>query len=304
MDIKAELAMLNEQLAIEQHLQFTLGHGERLLAEVANQHAQATIAMQGGQVMTFQPKKQEPVLWISQFGYLNSGAAIRGGIPICWPWFGSHPSDQQQPKHGFARTSPWRVLETQVVDEDATQLVLELEKTPETHALWPHSAQLQLIVTVGAQLTVTLMTRNTGQETITLTEALHSYFLVSDVTTQVKIHGLEGTQYIDKVDRDQRKVQQGAVTISGETDRVYLDTQADCVIEDARLHRRLRIAKTGSASTVIWNPGAEKAKQMGDLGSIGYLSMVCVETANAADNSVTLQPGDEHQLTAIISVEK
>ncbi|MDY6993223.1 MAG: D-hexose-6-phosphate mutarotase, partial [Pseudomonadota bacterium] len=279
-------------------------HGGRLLAEIANQQAQATIAVHGGQVMTFQPKKQEPVLWISQFGYLNSTASIRGGIPICWPWFGPHPHDTQQPRHGFARTSPWRVLETQIVDGDATQLVLELEKTPETHALWPHSAQLQLIVTVGAQLTVTLITRNTGQDTITLTEALHSYFLVSDVTTQVKIHGLEGTHYIDKVDRDQRKVQQGAVTISGETDRVYLDTQAECVIEDARLQRRLRIAKAGSASTVVWNPGGEKAKQMGDLGSIGYLSMVCVETANAADNPVTLKPSDEHSLTALISVEK
>lgn len=302
MDIKAQCSMLNDKLAIDNHLQFTTGHGGRLFAEVSNKQAQSTIALEGGQVMTFQPKKQEPVLWISQFGHLNSAGTIRGGIPICWPWFGPHPSNKQ--RHGFARTSLWHVIDTQIVAEDATQLVLELEKTPETHALWPHDAQLQLIVTVGAQLTVELLTRNLGAQPLTISEALHSYFLVSDVTTQVKIHGLEDCHYIDKVDKDQRKVQAGAVTIEGETDRIYLDTQADCVIEDERMQRRLRIAKQGSASTVVWNPGPEKAKQMGDFGTIGYLSMVCVETANATDNQVTIQPGDEHRLVASVSVEK
>lgn len=305
--IKDKLKALNDRFAIvatEGQIEFELGHNEVILAEVANQQAKSTISLHGGLIMTFQPKKQEPVLWISPFGYLNETAkSIRGGIPICWPWFGPHATDDSQPRHGFARSVLWEVVETQKTIEGAIQLTLELHNTPETQTQWPHTTRLQLVVSIGKQLEVRLITHNRGQTPFVLTEALHTYFMVSDVT-QIAIHGLEGCQYLDKVDNStQRKTQTGPVTIQGETDRVYLDTTADCVIEDPRLKRRIRIAKENSRSTVVWNPWIEKAKAMKDLGQIGYLNMVCVETANALDNAVTVAPNEVHQLQAVISIE-
>ena len=300
-----ELQVLNERYFTTRHLEFKAGRNGNFVAEIKNDHAEATISLEGGQMMTFQPRDQEAVLWLSPFAPLNPNKPIRGGIPVCWPWFGPHSTDSDKPAHGFARTALWTVVNTKNLDDGATQVSLELVDNEATLALWPYAFRLQLIITVGTQLQLELVTRNTGDKTFTIGEALHTYFNVSDVT-QTSIHGLENCQYIDKVnniDNAQRDVQEGAVTISAETDRIYLDTTADCVIEDRGLKRRIRIAKQGSQSTVVWNPWTEKAARLGDLGYQGQLRMLCIETANAADNVVEVAPGGEHCLQAVISVE-
>ena len=155
---------------------------------------------------------------------------------------------------------------------------------------------------VGAKLTVSLTTSNQGDAPVEIGEALHTYLRIGDIG-DIAITGLEGCAYLDKVDGAQRKTQAGAITCTGEVDRVYVNTAAACVIEDARLQRRVRIEKTGSASTVVWTPWAEKADKMGDFGPDGWRRMVCVESANAAENVVTVAPGQSHTLTAVYSAQ-
>jgi D-hexose-6-phosphate mutarotase len=297
-----ELNSLNQRFAIPGHVQFKEGPGGLVVAEIANAHAESMIALQGAHVMTFQPRGQEPVLWLSSFGKFAPGKSIRGGVPICWPWFGPHAVDAKLPGHGFARTVMWEAKETKALPDGATFLRFGLVETEATRAQWPHPSTVELLVTVGAALRVELVTRNTGSASFPLGEAFHTYFHISDVA-DMAIRGLEGCAYLDKVDGFARKTQQGGVKIEVEVDRVYLDTEADCLIEDRGLKRRIRIAKSGSRSTVVWNPWTEKAEKMGDFGPEGHRGMVCVETANAVDNVVTLVPGAAHSLVAVISVE-
>jgi D-hexose-6-phosphate mutarotase len=273
-----------------------------VVAEIANRHAEAVIALQGAHVMTWQPRGQEPVLWLSRFGKFAPGKSIRGGVPICWPWFGPHAEDAKLPGHGFARTVMWEVLETRAQPDGATFIRFGLIETEATRAQWPHPSSAQLRVTVGAELKVELATRNSGNAPFRIGEALHTYFHISDVA-DMAIKGLENCAYLDKVGGTTRKTQQGPIVIESEVDRVYLDTEADCLIEDRGLKRRVRIATRGSRSTVVWNPWVEKAEKMGDFGPEGYRGMVCVESANAVDNVVTVLPGAEHVLQAVISVE-
>lgn len=298
----AELNNLNQRFAIPGHVQFKEGPGGLAVAEIANAHAESMIALQGAHVMTFQPRGQAPVLWLSSFGKFAPGKSIRGGVPICWPWFGPHAADAKLPGHGFARTVMWEAKETRALPDGATFLRFGLVETEATRAQWPHPSTVELLVTVGAALRVELVTRNSGGAAFPLGEAFHTYFHISDVA-DMAIRGLEGCAYLDKVADFARKTQQGAVTIASEVDRVYLDTEADCLIEDRGLKRRIRIAKSGSRSTVVWNPWTEKAEKMGDFGPEGHRGMVCVETANAVDNVVTLAPGAAHSLAAVISVE-
>lgn len=298
----ATLETLNDDFAIAHYLEFKAGRDGIPVAEINNDHAVATISLQGGHLMTFRPRDHDPVLWLSNFAPMDKNKPIRGGIPICWPWFGPHATDKKKPAHGFARTNLWKVIKTTRIDNGVTQIALELVPPPDLRTLWPSATQLQLIVTVGSQLKVELLTHNTSSEPITIGEALHTYFQVGDVR-EMAIHGLDNCEYIDKMDNSLRKQQQGAVTIQNQTDRVYLNTTADCIIEDSRLKRRLRIAKQNSHSTVIWNPWEGQAAQLGDCGYQGYLNMICVEVANAADNVVTVKPGEKHHLQMTVSVE-
>jgi glucose-6-phosphate 1-epimerase len=293
---------LNARFAIADQASFAAGPGGFPIVSVRNAHADAAIALQGADVTSFQPHGQEHVLFLSRHAVYAPGKAIRGGIPICWPWFGPHPTDPTKPDHGFARTRPWSVLDTTAMPDGATRVRLGLTDDAATRALWPHAFALELTVTVGATLEVTLVARNTGHEPFVCGGALHSYFRVGDATA-ITIQGLEETAYVDKVDGGRLKVQQGTVTIAGETDRVYTDTTAVCVIVDSTLGRRVTVAKEGSRSTVVWNPWCDKARRLADLGDDEYTEMVCVEVANAGDDTVTVAPGGEHRLGTTIGAE-
>ena len=296
-----DLNELNQRFAIAGHLSFKEGPGGLAVAEIANSHAQASIALQGAHVMTFQPQGQAPVLWLSQYGKFAAGKSIRGGVPVCWPWFGPHPVEPGFPAHGFARTVMWEVLDTSVGDNGETRINFGLIETDVTHTQWPHTTSVQVKVTVGAALSVELVTLNNSNQSFEIGEALHTYFHISDIA-DVQIKGLEQCEYLDKMEDFARKTQQGSVVIESEVDRVYLNTSADCLIEDQGLNRSIRIATRGSRSTVVWNPWIEKADKMGDFGQDGYRGMVCVETANAFENIVTVAPGAAHSLVTIISV--
>ncbi|MBI4809057.1 MAG: D-hexose-6-phosphate mutarotase [Nitrosomonadales bacterium] len=297
------LTELNQRFAIGNHVQFKEIAEGMIVAEVANQHALSNIALQGAHIATFQPRGEEPVLWLSPRAKFAPGKSIRGGAPICWPWFGPHKNDSKLPGHGYARTVPWDVLETKALQDGSTFLRFGLVESDATRAQWPHASSVQLEVTVGKALRVELVTTNTGKAAFELGEALHTYFQISDVANMT-IRGLENCEYLDKVKDFARFNQQDGIVIESEVDRVYVSTTADCVIEDKGLKRAIRIAKQGSKSTVVWNPWTEKAEKMGDFGPALQRDMVCVESGNALENVVTLAPGESHRLVAVYSVEK
>jgi len=285
-----QLQTLNDRFAINDHLQFVVGHGGMPIVAINNALGKASIALQGAHLLDFQAEGEQPLIWMSDDATFAAGKSLRGGIPVCWPWFGPHPTDSSQPSHGPARTTMWSPVSTASLNDGSHAITLAWEPADS-------SLQVKLHITIGSLLSLTLETTNRGSDSVELSEALHSYFRVGDVR-QAYIEGLESCDYIDKVDGFTRKQQHGAITISTETDRIYLNTQQQCAIIDPSMQRKIIITSAGSQSTVVWNPWIEQAAKMGDLGQDGYLHMLCVETANAADNVIQLAAGSSHSLTA------
>lgn len=282
--------------AIPGHVGFREANG-LLIAEVRNALGSADICLQGAHLMTWRPKTQDvPVVWLSRDAKVAAGKSIRGGAPVCWPWFGAHAMESSFPGHGFARMVPWQLLETGIEPDGATRLTLRLENSEKTLTQWPHPCRLDLTIRVGETLRMEMVTENTGGEAFVIGEALHTYFQVSDIGS-VRVTGLEATEYWDKVGGSTLRRQDGAIAFAAETDRVYINTPAECVIEDDGLKRRIHVAKSGSQSTVVWTPWIEKANKMGDMGQPdGWREMLCVESANALENLVTVAPGARHSL--------
>jgi len=287
---------LNQRFSRDRLLGFRDVNG-LVVAEIDTPLATAALCLQGAHLMTWRPKAQvEPVVWLSKLAKLVPGKSIRGGAPVCWPWFGPHATDAKLPAHGFARTVPWEVAAARVCGDGAIEIALAFAGNEQTRALWPYRVRAELLLTVGATLKAELTTVNEDDRDVIIGEALHTYFHIGDIAA-VRVRGLDGCAYLDKVDGGAHKQQDGVVAFAGETDRVYLNTAAECVIEDDRLRRRIHIAKSGSRATVVWTPWTEKADKMGDFGPDGWRGMVCVESANAAQNTVTVRPGGSHTLT-------
>lgn len=299
---------LNEHYA-QPGLTFVEGAGGLVFAEVDNAQATASICLQGAHLVTWKPKSEaEPVIWVSDMAKYGPGKSIRGGVPICWPWFGPHATEKAFPGHGFARTVMWQVTGSETLADGATRIKFMLAQNDQTRAQFAKACRAELVVMVGTALGVELITTNLDTEPVEIGEALHTYFRIGEIG-DIRIAGLESTAYLDKVGEPTRRTQSGAVTCTGEVDRVYVDTEADCVIEDARLGRRIRVAKTGSRSTVVWTPWQEKAEKMADFGpgkqnQGGWREMVCVESGNALENVVSIAPGDVHIMAVRYNVER
>lgn len=250
----------------------------------------------GAHVASWAPAGADEVLWMSDDSVFSADTAIRGGIPVCFPWFGPGRSGGMTPAHGFARLSEWYLVGASV-EKGTAHLSLELT-ADEAGDLggFPDDFTARLDVAMGRKLTVSL-TVTAGEAPLDLEEALHTYLAVGDVR-EVTIEGLAGAQYLDKLDGEHHQ-QDGEVTFRGRTDRVYRST-ATTVVDDGR--RRVVVAKQGSADTVVWNPWDEVAAQMGDFTSDQWPHMCCVEAANCLDDAVTVAPGASHTMSTTISL--
>ncbi len=264
-------------------------------------HASATarVALNGAHVMEWTPAGHSPVLYLSPDAILAEGKAIRGGIPICWPWFNAHPTDASKPMHGIARNRPWTLVRADEKTDHVT-LLFKLESDEATQELWPQDFRCYLGISIGAALEVTLMTENTGSESFSVAEALHTYLTVGDIK-QISIVGLHDTPYLDTVGERTLRHQTGDVTFEGEVDRQYHST-AGVVIHDPALSRKLIVDKLGSSTTVVWNPWIEKSKRLADLPDEAFHNFLCVEAANAGDATVTVQPGGSHAISTRVTV--
>ncbi|MFA6920286.1 MAG: D-hexose-6-phosphate mutarotase [Gallionella sp.] len=291
------ITALNTQFGIDGQLVFVEDASGLVVAEINNELGSARLCLQGAHLMSWQPKSQAvPVVWLSKDTRPAAGKSIRGGAPVCWPWFGAHAAESAYPGHGFARTVPWRVIESGSEPCGATRLTLRLVASDKTRTQWTDECNLDLTVIVGQSLRMEMTTENTGSADFVIGEALHTYFQIGDIGA-VRVTGLEGCEYWDKVGGSNLRRQEGAISFSGETDRVYINSGAECVIHDDKLKRRIHVAKSGSLSTVVWTPWIEKANKMGDMGQPeGWREMVCVESANAIENVVKVAAGSRHTL--------
>ena len=297
------IEQLNQTFGIAGQLSVIEGKGGFPVIAIDNDHAKAKISVYAAQVLSFQPGgATADLMFVSENAYYQPGKATKGGIPICWPWFGPDPEGLGRASHGFVRNRMWTLLSTDTTATGETKVRLGVNADEETQKIWPHSFELVLEVLVGQTLTVALITSNTGDSAFSITQAFHSYFTVGDIN-QVKVLGLEETTYLDKVDDGKEKKQSGEIAFSTETDRIYTDVKPELTIEDSALNRRIRISTTGSKTAIVWNPGKEISNKMADLTAQDYLKFVCVETANAADDVVEVAPNSAYKLQAIYAIE-
>lgn len=292
---------LNTRNALPGTAVVTTGEAGLPMVRITTLQANADIYLHGGQITSWRPAGHEEVLFLSRHSRWEQGRAIRGGIPICFPWFRSKADNPKAPAHGFARTRPWD-LSIIAQEEEAVAVTFNLESDESTRHWWPYSFSAMLRITVGARLTVTLFVDNLGTEPFTFEEALHTYFRVGDVR-QAHIEGFGRAFYLDNTDGNREKSGGDLVSLSGPTDSAYLSTEAPITIVDPVLRRRLRTEKVGSRSTVVWNPWEQAAAQLSDLGDDEWPSMLCVEAANMLSNAVTLAPGEQHTMSATITVD-
>lgn len=259
----------------------------------------ATITLQGAHLISYKDGGIER-LWLSPTAEIKPGKAIRGGVPICWPWFGDH-SDPDLPAHGLVRTAIWQVIHSEENDRFASVTlspIFDLLKSP----YLPQYAALSLNIKIDARaLELTLTTQNQSNQTLGITEALHTYLPVSDLD-MAYLSGLQGCIYADKLANYEEQVDTSEQRyLNKPTDRVYFDDQDYLELIDTRAKQITRISKTGSKTTVIWNPGAVQARQMGDLGEAHYRGFICVEAANALDKIVSIAPNQTHSLSQRLS---
>lgn len=289
---------LNEKFALsngKNHLCVVEGNGGMPVIDIKNKFATAVISLQGAHVLSWTPEGHEDVIWLSEDASFAPGKSVRGGIPICWPWFGAHESDSGLPAHGLARTAMWEIICTEALEDGSTRITFTTTPKPENEHMWPTDSTVQYLVTIGKKLEMELVTRNNGSGPIIIGQALHTYFSIGDID-KVLLHGLEDNSYLDKLEGFVEKYQRGPVSVEGEVDRIYIDTARECAIDDKSLKRNITIKKRGSHSTVVWNPWQETAEKLGDMGEEGYRKMLCVESCNAADDVVTIAPGNAHHL--------
>lgn len=299
------IQQLNTTFGIPDQVTFIEGKGGLPFIKIINEKASALISVYAGQVLSFKPvNEKEDLLFTSENAYFEEGKAIKGGIPICWPWFGAPPEsldNPHAPSHGFARDSFWSVESIESLDNGDTQVKLVFVDSDETRKLWPHHFYLSLNVTIGDSLSLELSAKNTGDQVFMMSEALHTYFNVGDAL-KVEVLGLEKTEYLDKAEDFIQVCQVGAIKISEETDHIHVGVKGDITINDPVFDRKIKIISSGNKNVVVWNPWAEGAEKIADLDSDDYKRFICVEMANTRFNKVEVLPNEEYKLLTSYSV--
>lgn len=265
--------------------------------EISNKSASVKIALQGAHIFHYAHHNKEPILWLSEVSDFKIAKAIRGGVPLCWPWFGMS-KDPKLPQHGFARTSMFEFSSSQEIDEYTSEVILILKHSKSSLALWPHQFELALHVRVSDTLKMELKTTNLGDKAFEITQALHSYFQVSHISN-VHIEGLDKSNYYDALTQEEC-IQNGDIRFYEEVDRIYHGLSKPIVLIDKKRH--IRVKNTHSSSAIIWNPWIEKCARMSAMNDDAYLTMLCIESANALNDSKRIEPNHSHTLQAIISI--
>ncbi|HYA25614.1 MAG TPA: D-hexose-6-phosphate mutarotase [Terriglobales bacterium] len=278
------------------------GDGGLARVDITSPLAHGQMYLHGAHVTSWHPAGSEEVLFLSTISRWEEGQAIRGGIPICFPWFRGKADDPRAPAHGFVRTRSWQLYS--IVETNAgVAVTMFIESDEQTRRWWPAEFRLVHRVTFGSELKLDLVCINTGKTALHFEEALHTYNRVADVGT-VRLQGLDGTRFLDNTDSNKEKVQLGDLTIASQTDNAFINTQSDVDLLDPEMRRRIRLHKANSSTTVVWNPWQEGAGSLRDLGEGEWNQFLCVEASNIMNGRVTLAPGQEHTMSAVLSVAR
>jgi glucose-6-phosphate 1-epimerase len=297
-----------ESAILESHRRFEIpgiaevveGNGALPKVRITAPEVVGEMYLHGAHVTSWNPAGGEEVLFLSSQSRWEHGRAIRGGVPICFPWFGGKADDPKAPAHGFVRTKLWQ-LESITQAGGAVTVSTFTESDEGTRRWWPAEFRLVHRATFGRELSLELVVTNTGRTSLRFEEALHTYHRVGNVE-KVRVRGLDTVHYFDKTDSNRKKMQQGEIVIASETDRVYLNTMDEIELEDPVLNRRTRVAKENSRTTVVWNPWVQKAHSLSDFADDEWMQMICLETSNVSDFAVVLAPGQQHTMKAIVRV--
>ena len=299
METMSVIAELGRRLGIPGVARICEGNGGLPKIQITGSQAEGEIYLHGAQVTSWKPTGNNEVLFLSTKSRWQEGQAIRGGIPICFPWFRAKADDPKAPAHGFARTRSWK-LESIVQEERGVLVSMSLGSDEQTRRWWPAEFRLLYRVVFGPELILEFACTNTGKTNLQFEEALHTYNRVADVAN-VRLQGLDRVQYLDNTDSNTEHVQHGDVKIASATDNAFVGTQNDVDLIDPELHRRIRLKKANSVTTVVWNPWREGAARLADLGDGEWTQFLCVEASNILTASVSLAPGEEHKMMASLS---
>ena len=291
---------LNRVFEIPRFARVVAGNGGLPKVSITSPEATGEMYLHGAHVTSWRPAGAEEVLYVSPNSRWEDGRTIRGGVPICFPWFGDKSDDPTAPAHGFVRTKAWQLLSIEQ-NSEGVAVIMVTESDAGTKRLWPADFRLVHRATFGSELILELVLTNTGTTPLRFEEALHSYYRVGDVT-KARLRGLDSVHYLDKTDSNHEKAQQGDIVIAEETDRIYLNTKHALELDDPVLSRQTRITKENSLTTVVWNPWVQKVRAISDLGEGEWARMVCVETSNVSSFAVDLAPGQEHRMKATVRV--
>lgn len=298
--MEGAIAQSNRQFEIPATAQLVEGNGGLPKVRITSPEVVGEMYLHGAQVTSWKPTGAAEVFFLSTQSRWENGHAIRGGVPICFPWFGDKADDPQAPAHGFVRTQAWQ-LESIVQVGGAVTVSMFIESNEGTRRWWPAEFRLVHRVTFGSELSLELVVTNTGKTSLRFEEALHAYHRVGNIEN-ARVRGLDTVHYIDKTDSYRKKMQHGEVAIASETDRVYLNTADAIELEDPVLHRRTRLTKENSRTTVVWNPWVDKARSLSDFADDEWMQMICIETSNVSDFAVDLAPGQQHKMKALVRV--
>ena len=302
MDTVSVAAELDHRFGIPGVAEVCEGNGGLPCVQITGTFGSGEIYLHGAQVTSWKPAGNDEVLFVSTKSHWQEGQAIRGGIPICFPWFRAKGDDRLAPAHGFARTKTWQI-ESIVQNEGRVSVSMFTESDEQSRRWWPGEFRLTHRVTFGPELKLELICRNTGTTPLRFEEALHTYNRVADVE-QVHLQGLDSVRFLDNTNANQEKIQIGDVAIASQTDSAYMNTDSAVDLLDPRMRRRIRLQKDNSLTTVVWNPWGEGAAGLKDLGDGQWKQFLCVEASNILDSSVNLDSGQEHKMTAVLSVAK
>jgi glucose-6-phosphate 1-epimerase len=297
-----DISQLNEHFGLPGVLAFHATESGLVRADITTRHATATVYLQGAHLTAWQPAGHQPAIFTSRKTDLAPGKAIRGGVPIAFPWFATRHDGKTGPSHGFARIQDWTLAFAALAGDDL-HLTFTLGPNDLSRSLGYDHFRLAYQLTIGRTLTMQLTVANDADTPLVFEEALHTYYAVTDVH-EIAIAGLDGISYLDKVDNLQKKLQHGDITVTGPTDRVYLDTAGTCTLKDHAGKRRIAVAKTGSNTTVVWNPWETGAAKLHDMDPTEWHEFVAIETVNAAVDAITLAPGATHAMQAQVSIEE
>lgn len=278
------------------------GNGGLPRIQITGSRAEGEMYLHGAHVTSWKPAGHDEVLFLSTKSRWQEGQAIRGGIPICFPWFRGKADDPKAPAHGFVRTRSWQ-LESVVEDKRGVCVSMSTESDEQTRRWWPAEFRLVHRVVFGSELTLELICTNTGETDLRFEEALHTYNRVADVAS-VRLQGLDTVHFLDNTASNAEKMQHGDVKIASETDNAFQGTQNNVELIDPKLDRLIRLQKSNSLTTVVWNPWREGAARLRDLGDGEWTQFLCVEASNILGASVSLGPGGEHKITAVLSAAK